>query len=678
MTLRARLISLALRLQFPPFVWMFQFYYQLAITLSRIRVGRIPGVRSIYLSGSWVRREVIYGLSDIDFKIFVDGEKNQETYQTIRRRFSSLRRLFPMLGPPDEKGIYFLASFASDYRHYPLIQHLFDTRYFRHRLLLGDDIWSRLPLKPFSELDQSECTFARLRDWLERIHVLADCDNLCRQQKQHLFFKAVSDVALMTLRFDDPGSQFAQRAEILQKFSALVDERHGRLLQNLAAENRNCYRIQVNSLDENLRLFKNMVAFCVERAGAGNGTRSTGIEVGSPPESACADGQAVASALRALSGAIRDVRVFHWPQLPLTPFDFRLYHAATYLVECARPLGIEEFHSVKEFYRKRLRNQAVVLLRESPNFLASVDSELVDQWGSFAGSSDLVHLFFGSSGQEPPTHTLMKRVDNRVLAFQEQLAAALSHPEFGRMDLSVFARFLMNALRVLIFGFEMRQGRWQPCFTPEQVVDYLSRRTPLNASFPGKLAEQWEKGANGQGDFDERLLPKCRVLLTRMLELSQHGSSWNPLGELNELPDEQRLIISAAVITANRPMQLERCLRSLSEQVRLPEELIVVNNGMEAPVRQLVHSMQCSFPVRLHQIAQPGVARARNEAVKAARGEIIAFLDDDATVAPDWLERIERVFLRDPEAGLASGAVLNMPCGRKDLVWKFMESVEKI
>ena len=91
MTVRSQLIRWALRLQFPPFLWMFRAYYGLAVGLCRFLVSRVEGVKSIYLSGSWARGEVIYGLSDIDFKVFVAGDKNQKTYDTIRRRFSFLR-----------------------------------------------------------------------------------------------------------------------------------------------------------------------------------------------------------------------------------------------------------------------------------------------------------------------------------------------------------------------------------------------------------------------------------------------------------------------------------------------------------------------------------------------------------------------------------------------------------
>ena len=339
---------------------------------------------------------------------------------------------------------------------------------------------------------------------------------------------------------------------------------------------------------------------------------------------------------------------------------------------------MEEFHNLKVYYRNNLRNQTVVLLREYPQFLSSVDSDLVEHWGSFPGSSDLLHLYLEESGKRILTQLERKRIETRTRSFLEQLSATLSHPEFGRMDLSIFPLFLLNALRVLIFSIEFRQGRWQLPLTAAQVVAYLAGQTPLLPAFPDKLLAHYEIVTQGKGRFDERLMPKSRALLAEMLKISQGGRSWESLKILNDMPDEHRLKISAVIITANRPLQLERCLQSLVQLTRPPEELLVVDNGKDASARRVVDKFQAPFPIQYLNLDQVGVARGRNVAARVAQGEIIAFVDDDAAVTPHWLENLERVFLRDPHIGLAAGSILNMKCGRKDMVWKFMEAVEKI
>ncbi len=678
MIFRSQLIHWALRLQWPPCIWLFHFYYWLAIQFSRWLASRIEGVKSIYLSGSWVRQDVIYGLSDIDFKVFVAGDKNQEIYQSIRRRFSFLRRFFPMLGPPDEKGIYFLKSFDADYRHYPLVQHLFDVRFFRHRLVWGKDLWDILPITAWKELDQGECVFARLKDWIERIHLLADCAELSRAQKQHLFFKAASDVGLLAIRIDSPEFSFSQRTEILNRIWSEMEEPYRRLIKNLIVENQVFYRRRLNSEEENFLLFKKIVSFCSEKVSRQDRSVSFHLDIEHRITQCELTDQAIAATLQGFSSRIKKVSVIRWPQLPLNPFDLHFFNALAYLVECTEPLGLEEFHNLKVYYRNHLKRRAVMLLREHPQFLSSVDSDLIEHWGGFPGSSDLLYFLLGESERKTFTQLERKRIETRTRSFQEQLAATLGHPRFGRMDLSIFPLFLFNALRVLIFSHEFIQGKWQWPVTPDETVDFLIKQTPLLPPFPHTLAKQFENALYCNGSFNERLLPKSCAFLTEMLEISQTGRSWESLEKLNALEDEQRLTISVAIITSNRPSQLERCLHSLTQLVRPPEELVIVDNGLDPLTQAVVENFQATFPVHYSRFTQPGVAGARNRAAQAATGEIIAFLDDDACVAPDWLERLERVFLRDPQIGLAAGATLNMKCGRADRIWRFMEAVEKI
>lgn len=95
--------------------------------------------------------------------------------------------------------------------------------------------------------------------------------------------------------------------------------------------------------------------------------------------------------------------------------------------------------------------------------------------------------------------------------------------------------------------------------------------------------------------------------------------------------------VSVCIATCRRPEGLARLLESLA-QLELPEaltlEIVVVDNdpaGSAAPVL-------ARFPgVRAFAEPQRSIARARNRAVDEARGRWLAFVDDDESVAPDWL-----------------------------------------
>ncbi|MBN1571079.1 MAG: glycosyltransferase family 2 protein [Acidobacteria bacterium] len=678
MTLRPHIVRWILRLYFPPFTWFYRLYYQSAIHLSRFLVSRIKGVRSIYLTGSWARQDVVYGLSDIDFKVLVAGEKDQKTYQAIRRRFAQLRWFFPVLGPPDEKGIYFSDSFNEDYRHHPLVQHLFDARYFRHQLIWGEDLHIALPIQSWDELDQDECTFSRLRDWIERIHILSDYDGLSAPQKQHLFFKAASDIAMLAIRAENPEFGSCSRSESLQHICRELEESFRPFVLNMILENKGLYRKKLNSDDESFRLFKRMVALCVERIARKDNAEPTLRNIKPELPDCSNESREIVGRLQAFSSKILAVRTVRWPQLPLNPFDLLLFDTPAYVVECSEPISLNEFHALKAYCRENLKDPATVLLKEYPSFMSSVDSILVDHWGSFSGSSDLMHFLLENHQAHDLSRLLEKRIQLRLHSFYEQLTAALKRPDSGRMDSGVFPVFLFNALRILIFAMELNRGKWQWLVEPSGIADYLIRHTPLRPAFLHKLAEQYEKSSNKQAVFDERLLPKSRALLGAMMEIVSDGRSWESLEELNAMPDEERLKVSVAIITYNRPKQLERCLISINRLIAPPEEIVIVEDSRAESARDIADKIQMDCPIRCLRSSRPGVAHSRNLAVKAAKGEIVAFVDDDACVTPDWLDRIERAFLRDSRIGLVSGASLNLKCERDDIIWKFMEVVEKI
>jgi cellulose synthase/poly-beta-1,6-N-acetylglucosamine synthase-like glycosyltransferase len=100
---------------------------------------------------------------------------------------------------------------------------------------------------------------------------------------------------------------------------------------------------------------------------------------------------------------------------------------------------------------------------------------------------------------------------------------------------------------------------------------------------------------------------------------------------------------------------LVACLRSLDEQTRPPLEAIVVVDHNSA----LLERVRAAFPdVEAVANERPrGLAGARNTGINAARGEIIAFIDDDARAEPQWLQELEGCFA-DPVAVGVGGTLV--------------------
>lgn len=105
--------------------------------------------------------------------------------------------------------------------------------------------------------------------------------------------------------------------------------------------------------------------------------------------------------------------------------------------------------------------------------------------------------------------------------------------------------------------------------------------------------------------------------------------------------------ISAIVPTYRRPQDLKRCLEALSEQVRSPDETIIVVRDTDIETQTFIENFDCdSLVLKIAKITVPGVVAAMNLGLERSTGDIVAFTDDDAAPHPDWLEKIEQHFLQ--------------------------------
>jgi O-antigen biosynthesis protein len=114
---------------------------------------------------------------------------------------------------------------------------------------------------------------------------------------------------------------------------------------------------------------------------------------------------------------------------------------------------------------------------------------------------------------------------------------------------------------------------------------------------------------------------------------------------------------TVAVCTRDRPESLARCLESI-ERLRYPSmEVIVVDScPSSADTESLIRERWPS--VRYMREPRPGLDWARNRAVSEARGDVIAYTDDDVVVDEGWLEAIGGVFTEDDGVSAVTGLVV--------------------
>jgi glycosyltransferase involved in cell wall biosynthesis len=134
-------------------------------------------------------------------------------------------------------------------------------------------------------------------------------------------------------------------------------------------------------------------------------------------------------------------------------------------------------------------------------------------------------------------------------------------------------------------------------------------------------------------------------------------------------PDDPH--VSVVVCTRNGAATLADCLDGVA-RLRYPSfELIVVDDGSTDASAEIA----AAFGARVITTENRGLSAARNTGLEAARGKIVAYLDDDARPDPDWLRFLAATFrttthaavggpnLPPPDDGAVAACVANAPGG---------------
>jgi len=125
------------------------------------------------------------------------------------------------------------------------------------------------------------------------------------------------------------------------------------------------------------------------------------------------------------------------------------------------------------------------------------------------------------------------------------------------------------------------------------------------------------------------------------------------------------LLIEICVCTFRRP-SLAETLHSLGRQV-LPEgttlRIIVADNDQTPSAQDLVTRVAHDLPFHVHYVHAPSrnISLARNACLDAAKGEFLAFIDDDEVAPPNWIADLYALIVEGPYDAVFGPAMAEYP-----------------
>ena len=127
---------------------------------------------------------------------------------------------------------------------------------------------------------------------------------------------------------------------------------------------------------------------------------------------------------------------------------------------------------------------------------------------------------------------------------------------------------------------------------------------------------------------------------------------------MNRAPREQLPFASVIVPVRDGESTIADCLDAVlaTDYPADRREILVIDNGSSDGTAALIQAR----PVRYLREERRGVSNARNRGIAESRGEILAFVDADCLVEPQWLTELVRPF-DDPEVGSVAGDLQHAP-----------------
>ncbi len=195
---------------------------------------------------------------------------------------------------------------------------------------------------------------------------------------------------------------------------------------------------------------------------------------------------------------------------------------------------------------------------------------------------------------------------------------------------------------------------------PERQADTISRSVKDAAQLGAAgvcvfaWSDAWQRGGETIEEWAFGLTTAEGRAKPALAQVSESWGAWQRPADLintDKLPK-----ISVLVCTYRGSATISACLNSLLALDYPDFEIIVVNDGDDARVAEIVEVEKAVTLIATEHI---GLSAARNLAASHAVGEIFVYTDDDCVAEPDWLLHMAEGFAQHEE--IAAGGGPNIP-----------------
>lgn len=118
-------------------------------------------------------------------------------------------------------------------------------------------------------------------------------------------------------------------------------------------------------------------------------------------------------------------------------------------------------------------------------------------------------------------------------------------------------------------------------------------------------------------------------------------------------------LVSVIIVNWNGLQYLDSCLQGLRKQSYKPFEIIVVDNGSIDGSLKFLEKNYPEVRVVINSFNK-GFAGGNNDGIRVAKGELLAFLNNDTVTHPEWMHHLVRIIQSSPKIAGVCGKIYSL------------------